>query len=85
MESWKLVLDQAAFQSFTALRTADRRKALEAFEQLRCNPQCKPEFTTTDSTGRTLSMVTRKPFLVTYWLDAFVSEIRIVNLQRVRY
>jgi hypothetical protein len=85
MEPWKLVLDEAVFQSFVALRATDRRKALEAFERLRCNPTCKADFTTSDSTGRALSVIGLKPFLVTYWLDVFVSEIRIVNIQRIRY
>ena len=85
MAPWSLVLDEAVFQSFLALRANDRRKALYAFEQLRSNPAGKVDFTTTDSTGRTLSIVALRPFLVTYWLDAFVSEIRIVNIERVRY
>jgi hypothetical protein len=85
MEPWKLVLDEAVFQSFIALRAADRRKALEAFEQLRRDPSRKSDFTTSDATGRALSMIALKPFLVTYWLDAFAWEIRVVNLQRVRY
>ncbi len=85
MELWKLVLDEAVFQSFIALRGSDRLKALQAFNQLRSNPSREADFTTTDSTGRTLSVAALKPFLITYWLDAFVSEVRIVNIQRIRY
>ena len=85
MEAWKLVLDEAVFQSFIELRVGDRRKALQSLEQLRNDPSRRADFTTTDSTGRTLSIAAFKPFLITYWLDVFVSEIRIVNIQRLRY
>jgi hypothetical protein len=85
MDAWKLVLDEAAFQVFVSCRAPERRKLLSAFEQLRADPQRQPDYHTNDATGRTLSVWVDRPFLITYWLDAFVSEIRIVNIQRVRF
>jgi hypothetical protein len=85
MEPWKLVLDEAAFQCFVSSRATERRKLLSAFDDLRANPQRQADYSADDATGRTLSVWANRPFLITYWLDAFVSEIRIVNIQRVRY
>jgi hypothetical protein len=85
MESWKLVLDEAAFQWFVSSRQAERRNLLSAFEELRANPQRPPHYYIKDATGRSLSVWASRPFLITYWLDAFVSEIRIVDIQRVRF
>lgn len=85
MEARKLVLDEAAFQHFVSCRANERRKLLSAFELLRSEPQRQPDYQTNDSTGRPLNVGANSPFLITYWLDGFVSEIRIVDIQRVRF
>jgi hypothetical protein len=85
MEPWKLVLDEAAFQCFVSSKAAERRKLLSAFEELRADPRRQPDYQANDATGRTLNVWAKRPFLMTYWLDSFVSEIRIVNIQRVRF
>ena len=85
MEPWKLVLDEAAFQCFVSSRATERRKALSAFEELRADPRRRADYCTNDATGRTLNVWAGRPFLITYWLDSFVSEIRIVNIQRIRF
>jgi len=84
MEPWKLVLDEAAFHFFTGLRSSERRKALGAFEQLKRNPQRTHDFGIRDATGRSLSVLVVRPFLITYWLDESVLEVRVVDIQRVR-
>jgi hypothetical protein len=85
MEPWKLVLDEAAFQFFVSSRAGERRRLLSAFEELRTNPQRQADYHTKDATGRILSVWGTRPFLISYWLDAFVSEIRIVDIQRIRF
>jgi len=84
METWKVVIDEAAFQYFVSCRASNRRKVLACFEQLRADPQRRADYLSKDSIGRTLSVWAARPFLITFWLDSFVSEIRIVDLQRVR-
>jgi hypothetical protein len=85
MASWKLVIDEAAFQFFVSTRAGERRNLLAAFEQLRADPNRPPDYHTKDATDRALSVWGNRPFLITYWLDALVSEIRIVDIQRVRF
>jgi hypothetical protein len=85
MASWKLVIDEAAFQFFVSTRAGERRNLLAAFEQLRAEPQRPADYHTADATGRALAVWAHRPFLITYWLDAFVSEIRIVDIQRIRF
>ena len=84
METWKVVIDEAAFQFFVSCRAMNRRKLLACFEQLRANPQRRADYFSKDATGRSLSVCATPPFLITFWLDSFVSEIRIVDLQQVR-
>ncbi len=83
MGPWKLVLDEEAFQVFLSSSAARRRQLLSHLERLKTDPQRPPDYTTKDSTGRTVSVVALRPYLVTYWLDAYVSEVRILNIQIV--
>ncbi len=85
MEAWKLVLDEAAFQFLVASQAGDRRKLLSAFEQLRNKPHREPDYWSKDSTDRELSVWAVRPFLITYWLDSLTSEIRIANIQKIRF
>ncbi|PWU11041.1 MAG: hypothetical protein C5B50_24095 [Verrucomicrobia bacterium] len=83
MQAWKLVLDEAAFQFFVASRSAQRRRLLSALDDLRSNPQREADYLTKDSTDRTLNVVAVRPFLITYWLDAFGLEVRIVDIEEI--
>jgi hypothetical protein len=85
VDSWKFVLDEAVFQFFASRRANERRRLLAAFEVLRTDPNRKPDYYTKDATGRTLHVWTAQPFLITYWLDVYVNELRIVNVQRIRF
>jgi hypothetical protein len=85
MAPWTYVLDEAAFHFFISRSAAERRKLAAAFEQLRANPRREADYFCNDATGRTLSVCGFRPFLVTFWLDEFVSEIRIVNVQWIRF
>jgi hypothetical protein len=85
MAAWKLVLDEDAFHHLLAGSASDRRQLLATCEDLKRNPHRPPDYELVDATGRPLSVRAAPPFLVTYWLDAFISEIRIVDIRRVRY
>ena len=85
MEPWKLVLDEASFRFFNSLRADERRKVLHALDQLKANPKQKHHFGMTDATGRPLSVLALRPFLITYWTDDFALEVRVLDIQRVRH
>jgi hypothetical protein len=83
MQAWKVVLDEDAFHFFLSRRAQERKRLLTVFAQLRNDPYQKTSYTAKDSTGRDLSISVVQPFLITFWLDAAVTEIRIVNIQKV--
>ncbi len=67
------------------MRQADRRQALRIFQQLQREWwKDDADYLITDSTGRYLKVKAVRPFLVTYWHDGPVDELRVVALQRVR-
>jgi hypothetical protein len=85
MGTWRLVLDEEAFHHLLAGPARDRRQLLSACEDLKRSPHRPPDYEITDATGRLLSVRAAPPFLLTYWLDSCVSEVRVVDIQRVRY
>lgn len=82
---WKLVLDEAAFHFFVSQRPPERRQLFALFQQLRQDPQRGSDYHTKDSTGRPLNVWARKPFLITFWIDSFVREVRVVDIERVAF
>ena len=85
MQPWKLVLDEDAFHFFASSRMGERRKLLSAFEELRADPNRQADYYIKDTTARTLNVWAKRPFLITYWLDPFVTAIRIVDIQAIRF
>lgn len=85
MSSWNYVLDEAVFHFFLSQSAAERRRLVAAFDELRGNPNRDGDYFVKDAAGRTLTVYACRPFLITYWLDAFVSEVRIVDVQRIQF
>ncbi len=54
---------------------------LAAFDSLKADPYQRPDFDIEDISGRQLSIRAFRPFLITYWLDASVKEVRVVDIE----
>jgi hypothetical protein len=86
MKSPTLVYDDSVMQTLLGLRGTDRSRILRALKELKENPhEVEPLYTIRDASERILSVTTAKPFLITYWLDSPVNELRIVDIQHVRF
>lgn len=82
-DAWRLVFDEDAFQFVLTRRLRERLILLKTLDSLRVDPYQSGDFEVTDRTGRTLLVRRARPFLVTYWLDASVKEIRVINVELV--
>ncbi len=82
-DAWRLVFDEDAFQSVLTRRARARLLLIKALDSLRADPYQERDFELADRSGRTLSVRRARPFLVTYWLDASIREVRIVNIEVV--
>jgi hypothetical protein len=81
----KIVLDEEVLHAVLAMRAAERRKALQVLQDIQQHWWRDDEdYLITDSTGRFLKVKALRPFMVTYWHDGPVDELRIVALKRVR-
>jgi hypothetical protein len=82
-DAWRLVFDEEAFQFVLARRLRERLVLFKTLDSLKADPYQAADFEVPDTTDRTLSVRRARPFLVTYWLDAAVKEVRVVNIELV--
>jgi hypothetical protein len=80
----KLVLDEDVLRFVLSLTGARRKRLLAQLEHLRCNHHDAADFREKVGSGRWLSLKVLHPFLITYWLDGAVDELRIVDVELVR-
>jgi hypothetical protein len=80
---WQVVFDEVPFRLFLSRRLSERRILLSAFDSLKADSYQRPDFDIQDISQRQLSIRAFRPFLITYWLDASVKEVRVVDIERV--
>ena len=80
----KLVLDEDVMRFVLSLTGARRRALLNQLDLMRSHHHKAPDFRQQDQSGRWLSVKVLRPFLITYWLDGPVDELRIVDVELVR-
>ncbi len=80
---WQLVFDEEAFRFVLARRGRERLVLFKGLDLLRADPYQPGDFELAERSGRMLSVRRARPFLITYWLDASVKEIRVINIELV--
>ncbi|MBK8095335.1 MAG: hypothetical protein IPK32_26030 [Verrucomicrobiaceae bacterium] len=80
----QIVLDEDAMRFVLAAPATRRRRIMAQLEFLRNHSSDPADFREKDLSGRWLSVRALSPFLITYWLDGAVDELRIVDIQHVR-
>ena len=83
MESYRLVLGEAAGMSFAkASRTAQRR-LIPILDVVKATPFRRGDLQESGVDGREHQVLVFGDWVVTYWSDHAVREVRIVRLERV--
>jgi hypothetical protein len=81
----KIVLDEDVLHTILGMKAAERRLVLRMLEEIqRSLWKEEADYVISDTAGRYLKVKAARPFLVTYWHDSPVDELRIVDLKRVR-
>ncbi len=68
---------------FNGATKRERKSLLDFFDRLAANPFIESDWAVADSTGRTHDQFAVGRYLVTYWSDHAVREVRIVKLERI--
>lgn len=78
---WKVVLNDDAVEFLLGCRAPARRSLIGLLDKLRNDPQMTGDFVEYDDSGRPLQVKLHRQFLVTFWTDHAVKEIRIVQIE----
>lgn len=68
---------------FNGATKRERKALLDFFDRLATNPFMESDWTVEDSTGRIHYRLAVGRYLVTFWSDHAVREVRIVKLERI--
>ena len=81
---WQVVIHEQAWDCCEALRSAEKTQLKGGLRSLVNDPNQKPDAFRNSPAGRDYSIKYFGRFRVVYWLDPFVREVRVVEIESVR-
>jgi hypothetical protein len=81
--AYDLVLSEAAAMRLVLATRPQQRKLAALFDQLKTTPFRSGDLQERDTQGRINEVLVLDDWLVTFWSDHAVQELRIVRLERV--
>ena len=83
-DEWQFVIHQSALETMEGMRGVERRRVRRCIEELLADPNQRPDAERRSLRDRTLRVKYAGRHCVLYWLDGFVCELRIVEIEEVR-
>jgi hypothetical protein len=81
IRGWKVAYDSEAVEFLLDRPSKERRRLIQFAESLKSNPTLAGDFVEEDDDARPLQMKLVDRFLVTYWADHAVKEVKIVRIE----
>ena len=82
-DEWQFVIHQSALETMEGMRGVERRRVRRCIEELLADPNQRPDAERRSLRDRTLRIKYAGRHCVLYWLDSFVRELRIVEIEEV--
>jgi hypothetical protein len=80
---WKYVLNQTSVEVLLSARAAERSRLMQFLHSLAEDPGKHGDFNAQDDVGRTVQIKALGLFMITYWADHAVREVRVIRIERV--
>lgn len=80
---WEVVIHEPTVRMLLACRQRDRENVLTFLGGLAIHPERRGDFTERDASDRILQVGRTGRWLITYWSDHAVKEIRIVRIEKI--
>ena len=82
-KEWEVVIHEPTVRRLLACRQRDRENILTFLAGLAIHPDRRGDFTERDTSDRILQVVRTGRWLITYWSDHAVKEIRVVRIEKL--
>ncbi|HTA31722.1 MAG TPA: hypothetical protein VK731_14605 [Candidatus Cybelea sp.] len=80
---WEYVLNETSLQFLLSCRSRDRGQLVDALEKLTREPMQRGDWVAEDETGRPIQIKRIGRFMVSFWADSFVKELRLIKIERI--
>ena len=80
-EGWQFVLNETSVHFLMGITGRHRQQLIHALEALVAEPLQRGDFEGKDNTGRSIQFKVAGLFLISFWPDTFVRELRIINIE----
>ena len=81
--TYRFVLESAVLHFILSRRLAERRFLIRAFDLLAGDPYRRGDYQETSSENREMEVILIAKYILTYWADHAVKELRIVRVEIV--
>lgn len=78
---FRVVFDEEASEFIIAQGTRKRRKLADICYAIAAHPFADPDYVLGDADGRPISHVETEGYVISYWVDAFVKRIVVVEIE----
>jgi hypothetical protein len=77
----QFVLNQTSVEFLISRKGSQREALLKALRRLAANPTQPGDFLVKDDAGRDVSIKRFGKFMITYWNDSYVHELRVLRIE----
>ncbi len=82
LSRFRVVFEEEASEFVVAQSKRVRRKLLDITYVVAANPFAEPDYVLMDADGRNISHVATEGFVLSYWIDAPVKRVVVVEIER---
>ncbi|MBX3735190.1 MAG: hypothetical protein KF715_00745 [Candidatus Didemnitutus sp.] len=75
------VFSEAAAEALLQLPRRRQRRVVRLVQQLAARPHVRSDYRLSDESGRTIDYLSVEDYVLGYWIDDAVREIRIVEIE----
>jgi hypothetical protein len=83
VDAYALVLSEPATRTLVTATRAEQRRLAVILDQMKADPFRQGDLRESDAQGRVNEVVVAGEWIVTYWPDHAVRELRIIRLEQV--
>ena len=80
-ENWQFVLNETSVHFLLGTTARHRQGLIRAPEAIAADPLQKGDFEGRDAAGRPIQIKVAGLFLISFWPDTFVRELRVINIE----
>jgi hypothetical protein len=80
-DSWQFVLNETSVHFLLGTKPRHRQALIRALQIIAADPMQRGDFVGEDDAGRSIQIKVAGSFLISFWPDTLVRELRVINIE----